>query len=137
MTAKFGTRSTAEEVLAGMDLSGRRILVTGVSAGIGVETARALLAHGATVVGTARNLDKAKAATEQMRAQPALEARLELIELDLASLASVRSCTDSLLSTGWPLDGIIANAGLMAGPKALTADGLEAQFGTNFLGHFV
>ncbi len=137
MTAKFGTRSTAEEVLAGLDLSGQRILVTGVSAGIGVETARALLAHGATVVGTARNLDKAKAATEQMRAQPALEARLELIELDLASLASVRSCTDSLLSTGRPLDGIIANAGLMAGPKALTADGLEAQFGTNFLGHFV
>ncbi len=111
--------------------------MTGVSAGIGVETALALLAHGATVVGTARNLDKAKAATEQMGAQPALEARLELIELDLASLASVRSCTDSLLSTGRPLDGIIANAGLMAGPKALTADGLEAQFGTNFLGHFV
>ncbi len=137
MTARFGTRSTAEEVLAGLDLSGRRILVTGVSAGIGVETARALLAHGATVVGTARNLDKAKAATEPMRAQPALEARLELIELDLASLASVRSCTDSLLSTGRPLDGIIANAGLMAGPKALTADGLEVQFGTNFLGHFV
>ncbi len=63
-----------------------------------METARVLLAHGATVVGAARNLAKAQAATEQMRAQPALGAGLELIELDLASLASVRSCASSLLS---------------------------------------
>ena len=137
MTTQFGTRSTAEEVLAGINLSGQRILLTGVSAGIGVETARALLAHGATVVGTARNLDKARAATEQIRAQSALGASLELIELDLASLASVRSCASLLLSTGLHLDGIIANAGLMAGPEAVTADGIEAQFGTNYLGHFV
>ena len=137
MRAKFGTTSTAEEVLAGVSLSGRRILVTGVSAGIGMETTRALLAHGATVVGTARNLDKAEAASEQIRAQPALGAGLELVELDLASLASVRSCANSLLSAGLPLDGIIANAGLMAGPKAVTADDIEAQFGTNYLGHFV
>ncbi len=137
MTTRFGATSTAEEVLAGVDLSGRRILVTGVSAGIGVEIARSLLAHGATVVGTARNLDKARAATEQMRAQPALGAGLELLELDLASLASVRTCANSVLSTGLPLDGIVANAGLMAGPKGVTADGFEAQFGTNFLGHFV
>ena len=137
MTTKFGPTSTAEEVLAEVDLSGRRILVTGTSAGIGVETVRALLAHGATVIGTARNLDKAKAATEQMSAQPGLGARLEWVELDLASLASVRSCADSLLSTGLRFDGIIANAGLMAGPKAVTADGIEAQFGTNYLGHFV
>ena len=137
MLAKFGATSTAQEVLAGMDLRGRRILVTGVSAGIGVETARVLLTHGATVVGTARNLDKAKAATEQIRAQAALGAELVLSELDLASLVSVRSCADLLLSTGRPVDGIIANAGLMAGPKAVTADGIEAQFGTNYLGHFV
>ena len=102
-----------------------------------METARVLLAHGATVVGAARNLAKAKEATEQMRAQPALGAGLERIELDLASLASVGSCANSLLSTGLPFDGIIANAGLMAGPKAVTADGMEAQFGTNDLGHFV
>ena len=137
MTAKFGATSTAEEVLAGVNLSGRRILVTGVSAGIGVETARGLLAHGATVIGTARNLDKAKGATEQIRTQAVLGAELVLRELDLASLASVRSCAESLLSTGLPLDGIIANAGLMAGPKAVTADGIEAQFQTNYLGHFV
>ena len=137
MAAKFGATSTAEEVLAGMDLRGRRILVTGVSAGIGVETARALCAQGATVVGTARNLAKAKAATEQIRGQAGPGADLELIELDLASLASVRACADRLLSNGLPLDGIIANAGLMAGPKVVTVDGIEAQFGTNYLGHFV
>ena len=137
MTAKFGATSTAAEVLAGKDLSGRRILVTGVSAGIGVETARVLLAHGATVVGTARNLDKAKTATEQIRGEAALGGELVLRELDLASLASVHSCADLLLSTGLPLDGIIANAGLMAGPKAVTADGIEAQLGTNYLGHFI
>ena len=102
-----------------------------------METARVLLGHGATVVGAARNLAKAKEATEQMRAQPALGAGLERIELDLASLASVGSCANSLLSTGLPFDGIIANAGLMAGPKAVSADGMEAQFGTYYLGHFV
>ena len=137
MTTKFGAMSTAEEVLREIDLSGRRILVTGVSAGIGVEIARILLAHGATVIGTARNLNKAKAATEQIRTEAAPGAELLLCELDLASLASVRSCAESLLSTGLPIDGIIANAGLMAGPKALTTDGIEAQFQTNYLGHFV
>ncbi len=137
MSVKFGARSTTEDVLADMDLRNRRILVTGVSAGIGVETARALAAHGASVVGTARNLKKAQTATEQVRAEAISGGGLELVELDLASLASVRSCADSLLSAGKPFDGIIANAGLMAGPKAETADGFEAQFGTNYLGHFV
>lgn len=137
MAAKFGATSTAEEVLAGMDLSGRRVLVTGVSAGIGVQTARALVAQGAKVVGTVRNLERAQAVAEQIRAQAASGAELELLELDLASLASVRSCADLLLSSGKPFDAIIANAGLMAGPKAETADGIEAQFGTNYLGHFV
>ena len=137
MAAGFGATSTTEDVLAGIDLCGRRILVTGVSAGIGVETARALAAHGAKVVGTARNLEKAQAATGQVRAQARFGGSLELVELDLASLASVRSCADSLLFTGEPFDEIIANAGLMAGPKVETVDGFEAQFGTNYLGHFV
>jgi len=137
MAAIFSATSTAEDVLAGIDMRGRRILVTGVSAGIGVETARVLAAHGAKVVGAARNLEKARDATEQVRAQSRFGGSLELVELDLASLASVRSCADSLLSTRQPFDGIIANAGLMAGPKVKTVDGFEAQFGTNFLGHFV
>ena len=137
MAGPFGAKSTTDEVLAGVDLSGKRILVTGVSAGLGVETARALAAHGAQVVGAARNLDKARAATEQARAQAANGGGLELVELDLANLASVRACADAVLADGRPFDVIIANAGVMATPKGVTADGFETQFGTNHLGHFV
>ncbi len=137
MAGDFGAASTTDEVLRDVDLSGRRILVTGVSAGIGVETARTLAAHGALVVGAARNLSKAKAATEQVHDQAAEGGGLELVPLDLASLASVRACTDALVAIGKPFDLVIANAGIMAGPKRLTMDGFEAQFGTNHLGHFV
>jgi NAD(P)-dependent dehydrogenase (short-subunit alcohol dehydrogenase family) len=137
MTKTFGATSTTDEVLAGVNLRGKRILVTGVSAGIGVETARTLAAHGAQVVGAARNLDKARAATEPVRAQAANGGGLELVELDLASLSSVRACADALVSAGKPFDLIIANAGIMACPKSQTADGFETQFGTNHLGHFV
>ena len=136
MTAPFGEFSTTDEVLAGADLSGKRILVTGVSAGLGVETARALAAHGATVIGAARDLAKAKAATEVVRRDAAHGGGLELIELDLASLASVRAAADRLVAEGKPLDVIIANAGVMAAPFGQTADGFETQFGTNHLGHF-
>jgi NAD(P)-dependent dehydrogenase (short-subunit alcohol dehydrogenase family) len=137
MTGKFGATSTTDEVLEGVDLSGKRILVTGVSAGLGVETARTLAAHGAQVVGAARDLNKAKAATEQVRTQATHGGGLELVELDLASLASVRACAESLISKGEPFDLVIANAGVMACPKGLTSDGFETQFGTNHLGHFV
>ncbi len=137
MPATFGATSTTEDLLADADLHGQRILVTGVSAGIGVETARALAAHSAKVVGTARNLEKARAAAARVRGQAAPEAVLQLIELDLASLASVRACADRLVSKGKPFDLVIANAGVMAGPKRTTVDAFEAQFGTNHLGHFV
>ncbi len=137
MTGTFGATSTTDDVLAGVDLSGKRILVTGVSAGLGVETARALAAHGAQVVGAARNLEKAKTATAEVRAQAANGGGLELAELDLASLASVRACADALVAAGKPFDLVIANAGVMATPFGKTADGFETQFGTNHLGHFV
>ena len=137
MIRQFGATSTTDEVLEGVDLSGKRILVTGVSAGLGVETARTLAAHGAQVVGAARDLNKAKTATEQVRAQAANGGGLELVELDLASLASVRACADALISAGDPFDLVIANAGVMACPKSYTSDGFETQFGTNHLGHFV
>ena len=137
MAGKFGATSTTDEVLEGVDLSGKRILVTGVSAGLGVETARTLAAHGAQVVGAARDLNKAKTATEQVRAQAANGGGLELVELDLASLASVRACADALISAGDPFDLVIANAGVMATPFGNTLDGFETQFGTNHLGHFV
>lgn len=137
MTATFGEQSTTDEVLAGIDLSGKRILVTGVSAGLGVETARALAAHGAQVVGAARDLDKAHRATETVRAGAANGGGIELIALDLASLDSVRAAADALVADGRPFDVVIANAGVMACPRGETADGFETQFGTNHLGHFV
>src|ERR1700724_2687881 len=134
----FGATSTTEEVLSGVNLQGKRILITGVSAGLGVETARSLAAHGAQVVGAARDLNKAKAATEQVRKDAAANGgSVELIELDLASLKSVRACADRLLAKGEPFDVVIANAGVMATPFGHTADGFETQFGTNHLGHFV
>jgi len=134
----FGATSTTDDVLSGVKLKGKRILVTGVSAGLGVETVRSLAAHGAQVVGAARNLSKAKAATKQVRRDAeANGGSLELIELDLASLKSVRACADGLLEKGEPFDVVIANAGVMATPFGHTADGFETQFGTNHLGHFV
>ena len=137
MTQVFGATSTTDEVLAGVDLSGKRVLVTGVSAGLGIEAARALVAHGAHVVGAARDLAKAEAATAQVRADAANGGGFELIELDLASLASVRACADALVTAGEPFDLVICNAGVMASPFGHTADGFETQFGTNHLGHFV
>ncbi len=137
MAGIFGATSTTDEVLEGVDLSGKRILVTGVSAGLGVETARALASHGAQVVGAARDLAKARGATGQVRADAKKGGGLELVQLDLASLASVRACADALLAAGKPFDLVIANAGVMACPFGKTADGFETQFGTNHLGHFV
>ena len=96
-----------------------------------------LAAHGAEVVGAARDLTKAKAATASARADAANGGSLELVELDLASLASVRACADALVADGEPFDLVICNAGVMATPLGKTADGFETQFGTNHLGHFV
>jgi len=138
MATKFGAKSTTEDVLAGIELKGKRILVTGVSAGLGVETARALVAHGADVVGAARDLEKAQRATAEVsKAAAANGASFELIELDLASLKSVRAAADKLVRDGRLFDVIIANAGVMATPLGKTEDGFETQFGANHLGHFV
>jgi NAD(P)-dependent dehydrogenase (short-subunit alcohol dehydrogenase family) len=138
MSKVFGATSTTDEVLSGVDLRGKRFLVTGVSAGIGVETARALAAHGAEVIGAARDLGKAESATAQVRKDAAAGGgRFDLVALDLASLKSVRACADELLARGQSFDVVIANAGVMATPFGHTADGFETQFGTNHLGHFV
>jgi NAD(P)-dependent dehydrogenase (short-subunit alcohol dehydrogenase family) len=138
MVDVFGATSTTDEVLEKMNLRGKRILVTGVSAGLGIETARSLAAHGADVVGAARDLKRAEGATAQVRKSAAAGGgSFELVALDLASLKSVRACADELRAKGQFLDAIIANAGVMATPFGHTTDGFERQFGTNHLGHFV
>ena len=138
VTNIFGATSATEDVLSGINLRGKRIFVTGVSAGLGVETARSLAAHGAHVVGAARDLKKAEAATAQVRKDAADNGgSFELVALDLASLKSVRACAEGLLKKGEPFDVIIANAGIMATPFTNTVDHFESQFGTNHLGHFV
>lgn len=138
MTTTFGAGSTTDEVLAGIDLTGKRVLITGVSAGLGVETARALASKGAHIVGAARDLSKAHGATASVRDAAAKSGgSLSLVELDLASLTSVRAAADALVAKGDMFDLVIANAGVMACPQGRTADGFETQFGTNHLGHFV
>ncbi|MDB6046819.1 MAG: short-chain dehydrogenase/reductase [Gammaproteobacteria bacterium] len=138
MATTFDANSTTDDVLSGINLRGKRILVTGVSAGLGIETARALAAHGAHVVGTARDIGKAEAATAQVRKDAASGGgRFEIVALDLANLASVRGCASALLAKKELFDVVIANAGVMATPFGHTTDGFETQFGTNHLGHFV
>jgi NAD(P)-dependent dehydrogenase (short-subunit alcohol dehydrogenase family) len=138
MANVFNATSTTEEVLSGINLQGKRILVTGVSAGIGLETARSLAAHSAQVVGAVRDVAKAETATVQVRKDAAANGGgFTLVRLDLGNLKSVWACADELLAKGEPFDVVIANAGVMATPFGHTVDGFEMQFGTNHLGHFV
>jgi NAD(P)-dependent dehydrogenase (short-subunit alcohol dehydrogenase family) len=138
MEASFGASSTSEDVLAGVDLRGRRVLVTGISSGLGLETARALAAHGAEVVGTVRDAAAPNDALSEARAGAREHGgSLQVRELDLGALASIRALASQLVGEGRPFDLVIANAGVMATPFGHTADGFETQFGVNHLGHFV
>jgi NAD(P)-dependent dehydrogenase (short-subunit alcohol dehydrogenase family) len=132
----FGADSTTDDVLAGVDLGGKRFLVTGASAGLGLETTRALAAHGAAVTMGVRDLTKGAAAMEEVLASVP-DAELDLRPLDLADLASVRAFAHGFLEDHPTLDVLIANAGIMACPHGTTVDGFELQFGTNHLGHFL
>lgn len=137
MINHFTATSTADDVLNNIDLSGKRVLITGVSAGLGVETARALVSRGACVTGTARNLQKAEAAVTKIRSVARnSRGRMDLIEMDLSCLNSVFAAADRLLAAQDNFDVVIANAGVMATPEGKTADGFETQIGTNFIGHF-
>ena len=135
-TSGFSAESTTDEVLNGIDLTGRRFLVTGASGGLGLETTRALAARGATVVMAARDADKNAAAMAALRATMPV-AELEQCIVDLASLASVREAARCLLAESRPLHGLILNAGIMATPLGHTTDGFEQQFGVDHLGHFL
>ena len=131
-----GASRTTDEVLAGVDLQGKRALVTGASGGLGLETARALAAHGAEVILAARDAAKTDSALRSIREQVP-GARVTGTDLDLASLASIRACAARLRKDYDRLDLLINNAGVMCSPFGRTSDGFELQFGTNHLGHFL
>ena len=134
--SSFGARSTASEVVAGHDLSGKTILITGGSTGIGYETARALLSAHADVIIAARDAAKgAEAAQSLQTAYP--ESQVQFLPLDLGTLASVRETGERFFAHWNTLDVLINNAGIAATPLGYTADGFEQQFATNFLGHYL
>ncbi|WP_445144091.1 oxidoreductase [Dyella sp. Tek66A03] len=124
----FGASSTAQDVLAGIDLSGKTAIVTGGYSGIGTETTRALRAAGARVIVPARDAEKARAAMAGMD--------VEMAALDLADPASIDVFADAFLASGAPLHILINSAGIMACPLTRDIRGYEAQFATNHLGHF-
>ncbi|GAA4007000.1 SDR family NAD(P)-dependent oxidoreductase [Deinococcus rubellus] len=136
ITSPFGARSTALEVVAGHNLSGKTAVVTGAASGIGVETARALLSAGARVLLAVRDTAKGEAVAQELRRSTGNDAA-EVVELDLSSLASVRAAAARILERVPRLDILINNAGVMVTPFSRTADGFEMQFGTNHLGHFL
>jgi NAD(P)-dependent dehydrogenase (short-subunit alcohol dehydrogenase family) len=117
------------------DLHGRVALVTGANSGLGLETTRVLASQGAKVIMACRSLDKARLAEAEIR-QTVADADIEVIPLDLSSLASVRECAATFAQVNEHLDLLFNNAGIMAIPRSETADGFETQFGTNHLGHF-
>lgn len=125
----FGATSTADEVLEGIDLTGKLALVTGGYSGIGLETTRALVKAGARVVVPARRPETAEQALAGLPG-------VEVDELDLGDLESVRRFAERFLASGRGLDIVIDSAGIMACPETRVGDGWEAQFATNHLGHF-
>jgi NAD(P)-dependent dehydrogenase (short-subunit alcohol dehydrogenase family) len=131
----FGHNSTADDVLEGIDLTGKTVFITGANSGLGKESARAMAAKGAHVVMAARDPEKLDAAFSEI-AILSPGARLETILVDLGSLKSVRNCAMEANKRLEKIDILINNAGVMAWPMGHTADGFETQFGTNHLGHF-
>lgn len=125
----FGAKTPAADIVQGLDLSGKNVIVTGGYSGIGIETVRALASVGAKVTVPARRPDAAKTELE------AVEGVIEVARLDLGDLASVRAFAGDYVSSGRPLDILINNAGIMACPLARVGPGWESQFGICHLGH--
>ena len=117
------------------DQAGRTAVVTGANSGLGLETARELARHGASVVLACRDTAKGEQALEEIRSSTP-DAELEVAPLDLASLESVKGFAETLSGRGTEIDLLINNAGVMASPRRLTSDGFELQLGTNLLGHY-
>jgi len=129
ITSGFGTHTTAEEVIAGIDLSGKDVIITGGSSGIGLETTKILSKAGATIVVGVRNIEKAKQALAELP-------HVTIFRLDLSDPLSIDQFAEEVLASHQKIDTLINNAGIMAIPLARDARGYEMQFATNHLGHF-
>ena len=127
----FGYGSTAAQVTDGMDLAGKSYLVTGCNSGLGRETVRVLAMRGAHIIGAARSEEKARAALREVGAEGTG------VACDLSEPSSVRACVERIASLDHRLDGVIANAGIMALPTLKQKQGYELQFFTNHIGHFI
>ncbi|XP_034929599.1 short-chain dehydrogenase TIC 32, chloroplastic-like isoform X3 [Populus alba] len=135
-TSGFSASSTAEDVTQGIDGSGLTAIVTGASSGIGAETARVLALRGVHVVMGVRNLEAGRAVKEAIvKGNP--NAKLDAMDLDLSSMASVKKFAEDFKSLNLPLNLLINNAGIMATPFMLSRDNIELQFATNHVGHFL
>lgn len=135
-TSGFSASSTAEDVTQGIDGSGLTAIVTGASSGIGAETARVLALRGVHVVMGVRNLEAGRAVKEAIvKGNP--NAKLDAMDLDLSSMASVKKFAEDFKSLNLPLNLLINNAGIMATPFMLSKDNIELQFATNHVGHFL
>ncbi len=132
----FGATTTADEVLEGIDLTGKRVVITGGASGLGQETARAMAAKGAEIIIPVRDPAKGEEAVAAIK-QSVPDAQIELMPCDLGSMESVRAFADAFLAKYDRIDLLINNAGVMACPQGKTADGFETQFGTNHIGHFL
>jgi WW domain-containing oxidoreductase len=127
----FGRRSTAEGVTDGLDLHGKTAVITGVNSGLGLESMRVLAKRGAHVIGLARTSEKARRACDSVHGETTP------LACELSDLASVRDCANVIQGMGMPIDILMTNAGIMAPRNLSLANGVEMQFATNHLGHFV
>ncbi len=131
MRSPFGADTTADEVLAGLDLSGRTALITGVNSGIGYESMRSLAARGAHVIGAARTADKARDACNSV------DGKTTPVVCELTEFDTVVNCAEQVQRLGVPVDILMCNAGIMALPELEQVYGLEKQFVVNHLGHYL
>ena len=129
--SEFGKTSTAEDVTAGMDLTGMTALVTGCNSGLGYETMRVLALRGAHVIGAARTMEKAE------KACASVEGQTSPLVVELTDFPGIVAAADEVVAMDKPLDMLILNAGIMALPELQLANGLEIQFAVNHVGHFL
>ena len=129
--SSFNKRSTAEQVTADIDLNGKTVVITGINSGLGNETMRVLANRGAHIIGTARTIEKATQAANE------INGHITPMACELSSFESVKECADNINALDLPIDVLLCNAGIMALPKLELANGFEQQFNTNHLGHFL